>query len=139
MGYYSGYRGPAQKHSIPDLIIMTKRLNLDELVSESKVLTLGGKQFDVTRMPLAIYIMIIDQAKTDQGITLEFYQKALTTWLQSIDTTITSDWVIEKTNDVRMLVSIRDNLFNVSSDPLPGWTSDDTSPTMIVQSPVKTS
>lgn len=103
---------------------MTKTLNLDVLDPEPKILTLGGIPFDVTRMPLSIFLMIQKQAKAG-GINLKWYQEPLTIWLQSVDSTVTAEWISKVTDDTRVMRAIEKNLFDsVLTDPLPAWTSD---------------
>ncbi|HWQ65025.1 MAG TPA: hypothetical protein VN429_11455 [Methanospirillum sp.] len=105
---------------------MTKTLNLDALYPERKVLTLCGKTFDVTQMPLSIFLMIQKQARNG-GITLQWYQEPLTSWLQSVDPSVTPEWVQKATDDTMVMRTIEKDLFDsVLTDPLPDWISDQT-------------
>lgn len=103
---------------------MTKRLNLDTMHPEPKLLTLGGKQFDVTRMPLAIFLDIQKRSE-EKPLQLPEYRQILTTWLQKLDPAVTPDWIESVTDDLQLMIAIREQIFNsVFSDPLPNWTSD---------------
>lgn len=74
---------------------------------------------------MAVFLEVQKLSEDRPTIPLADYRGPLTIWLQKEDPSITAEWVNEATDDFRMLVAIRDQVFNgVLADPLPGWISD---------------
>jgi hypothetical protein len=106
---------------------LTKTLNLDALNPEKAELILGGRTFDVTRMPMKVFLTIQKKFR-EGGVTTAWYREPLQEWLSINDDAITTEWIEHATEDATVMRAIERNLFDpVIVDPLPVWISDQSS------------
>lgn len=103
---------------------MTQTLNLDALNPEKKLVTLGGKTFDVTRMPVAIFAELQKKALA-KALNIQGYLELISDWFTQIDPSITPEWIKEQLNDAKIIRTVQHNLFDkVLLDPLEEFVSD---------------
>lgn len=86
-------------------------------------MTLGGKVFDVTVYPTAVFLKV-QELYSNQKLTTESYREPLYMWLNRLDPTITREWVDEHTQDAKVIRTIESELFGKALLPLGRWTTD---------------
>jgi len=78
---------------------MAKYLNLDDINSEKRLLTVGGKEFDVTEMPIKVMLFLnsrtVERRKENSEVLFSDYFDALHTWFKEQNGDITTAWMEE--------------------------------------------
>jgi hypothetical protein len=99
---------------------LTKYADFDALVSESKIAKIGGREWDLSRVPFEVYLSLLKSIQDADGnpISPIVYRDALKMWLKDLDPALPDGWV-ESHVDARMMIHIQRSVFDgIYSDPL---------------------
>jgi len=85
---------------------MAVYLNLDDINEEKRLLKIGGREFDVTEMPVSIMLCLntrtVDRKKQGSEVLFSDYYDALLSWFKLQDESITSTWLDENINGSKL-------------------------------------
>lgn len=75
---------------------MAKYLNLDDITIDKRFITIGGKEFDVSEMPVNVMLFLnartVERRMNGSEVLYSDYHEAFVQWIKSIDESITTDW-----------------------------------------------